>query len=170
MEAERTESSLGSGVAKSAATATAGLDLQLGQKIPNQSEDATVGAASSKIQRNTPAFSQLVRNTNADIVFKDEEGTGADRMMTSKLAEKSNTLATLVKNEWSGVKLRITEAWDEDNEHSAHSTHYEARAVDLTTSDLDGSKLGHLARLAVQAGFEWVFYENAAHIHASMSK
>jgi len=145
-------------------------DLVLGQKVPNQAERDVVGAATTKIRRNTAEFNALTRNTNTDVIFKNEEGTGADQMMTSKLSDKVNALATLVKNEWSGVKLRITEAWDENDEHGANSVHYEARAVDITTSDIDGSKLGRLGRLAVNAGFEWVFFENSSHIHASVSR
>lgn len=145
-------------------------DLNVGDKVPNMSEKDAVGAASQKIVRDTPEFAALVKNTNPDIVFKDEEGTGADHMMTSLLKEKVDALAALVKAEWPGVKLRITEAWDEDNEHSANSVHYEARGVDLTTSDLSAAKLGRLGRLAVDAGFGWVFYEDASHIHASVKK
>jgi len=153
-----------------AATALAAGDLILGQKVPNRAERDVVGASTTKIVRGTQAFAALVENTNPDIVFKDEEGTGADRMMTPKLKSKIDTLATLVKNEWPGVKLRITEAWDENNEHGPHSVHYEARGADLTTSDRDGAKLGRLGRLAVDAGFEWVFFENSAHVHASVSR
>jgi len=29
--------------------------------------------------------------------------------------------------EWSGGKVRVTEAWDEDDEHSGQALHYEAR-------------------------------------------
>lgn len=151
-------------------TMESGDPLTLRQKVPNQSEAQTVGAATTKILRGTPEFNALVKNENPAIVFKDEEGTGADRMMTSKLKAKLDALADLVKTEWRGVKLRVTEAWDEDNEHSANSVHYEARGVDITTSDQDGDKLGRLGRLAVDAGFDWVFYENAQHIHASMKK
>ncbi len=145
-------------------------DLQVGDMIPNKSERDVVGAATTIIKRGTPEFQALTKNTNADVDFKDEEGTGADRMMTAKLSANVNTLASLVKSEWPGTKLRITEAWDENMEHGTNSVHYEARAADLTTSPVDGNKLGRLGRLAVNAGFDWVFFENALHIHVSKAK
>lgn len=58
--------------------------LVLGQYVPNRSElsIAASGPAQGKISRDSPAFKDLVENYNEDIVFKDEEGTGADRIMT----------------------------------------------------------------------------------------
>ncbi|WAC02650.1 D-alanyl-D-alanine carboxypeptidase family protein [Lacinutrix neustonica] len=145
--------------------------LNLGEHLPKEKELDVVGRISGKILRGTPEFDALVKNDNAKIIFKDEEGTGADRYMTSKMSEKLNAPADLVIQEWGPeIKLRLTEAWDENNEHATSSVHYEGRGADLTTSDRDGNKLGRLAGLAVLAGFDWVLYEDKYHVHVSMKK
>lgn len=144
--------------------------LTLGQKVPAAKETEVVGAIAKRIQRGDPEFAQLVSNTNPDIVFKDEEATAADRMMTAKLKAKLDALAGLVRSEWPGVKLRVAEAWDENGEHAGQSIHYEGRAADITTAPPDAGKLGRLGRLAVDAGLAWVFYENASHVHVSVAK
>jgi hypothetical protein len=143
-------------------------DLKQGDKVPNTPEVAAVGAFVKRINRDDPDFAKLVSNANAAIVFKDEEGTGADRMMTPTLKTALDKLAILVAAEWNGVKLRVTEAWDENGEHATKSLHYEGRGADLTTSPVDGTKLGRLGRLAVNAGLGWVFFEDSSHIHVSV--
>lgn len=145
--------------------------LQRGRQVPNISEEDAIGAVTKRISRRRPEFRQLTRNDNSDIVFKDEEATGADRMMTRRLAERLNRLAKLVEAEWGkDVQLRVTDAWDEQGEHGPESAHYEGRAADLTLSDLDATKLGRLGYLAVQAGFDWVFFEDRAHLHVSVRR
>jgi hedgehog signaling domain-containing protein len=142
--------------------------LPRGRAVPGMSEQEAIGPVLGKIARRSPDFERLVVSTDADIVFKDEETTGADRMMTPRLKKGLERLSRSVREEWPGLRLRVTEAWDENDEHGTLSAHYEGRAADLTTSDQDRRRLGRLAWLAVEAGFDWVYFEDDTHVHVSV--
>jgi hypothetical protein len=144
--------------------------LRLGDRIPDSTEAQAVGAIEARATRDATSFAKLVRCDDARIVFKDEEGTRADRMMTPRLRSRLSRLGELVQRRWPSLSLRVTEAWDEDGEHGPASLHYEGRAADVTTSDRDPAKLGELARLAVEAQLDWVFYESTTHVHVSVKR
>jgi hypothetical protein len=147
-----------------------GDELNLGERVPRMSEQDAIGRVLVRVSREMPDYRSLSRSRSGEIVFKDEESTGADRMMTPRLERRLLLLHRLVRREWDGVSLRVTEAWDENGEHGPWSAHYEGRAVDMTTSDMDTTKLGRLAYLAVEAGFDWVYFEDRTHVHASVRR
>jgi hypothetical protein len=144
--------------------------LRIGDRIPEGTEASVVGALETPVVRGSPAYARLVRCDDERVLFKDEEKSGADRMMTPRLRARLLDLAERVEERWPEVTLRVTETWDEEREHGRTSLHYEGRAADLTTSDLDPRKLGWLAKLAVDAGFDWVFYEDETHVHVSVRR
>jgi hypothetical protein len=144
--------------------------LAIGERVPNEAESLVVGSADEPILRGTSAVKSLVMCDDCPFIFKDEERNKSDRVMTARLRKSLLQLSKLVKETWPKLELRVTEAWDDRREHGPGSVHYEGRAADITTSDQDPQKLGTLAVLAVRAGCDWVFYENAAHVHVSVKR
>lgn len=105
-----------------------------------------------------------------------------DYLMDPAAAAALLRLADLVAREWQdpltggpAFRVRVTEGFDSMHEHSARSTHYQGRANDLTlspvpaaTGDARRAYYGRLSRLAVCAGYDYVLFENQAHVHASV--
>lgn len=144
--------------------------LQIGQRVPNEAESRVVGPANEPVKRGREGFAQLVSCNDCPFVFKNEERNQSDHMMTPRLRQSLLQLSKLVRKTWPKLELRVTEAWDDRREHGPDSLHYEGRAADITTSDQDPAKLGVLAALAVKAGFDWVYYEDATHVHVSVKR
>ena len=131
-----------------------------------------------------------------NVSFKNEETAGAwhrnavagqsyrdeDFLMDPNAEAALTVLQDLVAREWydpytgeSVTQLRLTEAFDSMVEHSRLSTHYQGRGIDLTLTPVPAPGAqnrrfwyGRLARLSVCAGFDYVFYENNLHVHASV--
>ena len=167
--------------------------LRVRERVPNLDESLVVGDVpiESRIPRET-AFSVLadmrfVPGSNI-IVFKNEERHASpplfhdeDYLVDPRLAGPLVELARDVLAQWvdpigggPAFRLRVTDAYDSMIEHSVHSNHYRGRAVDLTLSPVPAAHrpsrahyYGHLARLSVCAGFDFVHFENQHHIHAS---
>lgn len=66
------------------------------QHVPNVSENTinASGFQEGRISRDHEKFKDLETNYNEDIIFKDDEGTGADRVMT----QVSDHLCTSLSN------------------------------------------------------------------------
>lgn len=144
--------------------------LSLRERVPDGGENEIVGSIGEPVTRKDVEWRRLVQCQSPLVLFKDEERTGADRRMTPRLCDKLADLGKRVARRWPGIKLRVTEGWDEDREHGRGSLHYAGRAADLTTSDMDPAKLGRLAELAVDAQCDWVYYEDRTHVHVSVKR
>lgn len=151
-------------------------ELRLGAHVPSSGEVAASGIGEA-IVPDTPEYDALVTSNSNDIIFKD----GLTNRMTPRMRDRLHSLAARVKAEFPGYKLRIQSLWrPKPADPEYRSLHWEGRAVDMTVmlddpsniaaNQDDGKKLGRLAALAVESGFDWVFFENDEHVHASVRR
>lgn len=138
-----------------------------------------------RISRGTTDFDRLGNLTSIwqsiGGSFKDEEPTpylGDDHRINSDLLPSVSQFTNLIQEarKQGGLNdgaLVITEAFDEEGEHSRNALHYEGRAIDIAASD---TILRPLTGLALLAGFDWVYYEvirdpkshsHVSHLHVS---
>ncbi len=82
-----------------------------------------------------------------------------EQLVRFLLAERSRLADT-----WGSTLFSIDEAYDSTGVHGLRSLHSEGRALNLSVN-ADGA--GRLAGLAWLAGFDWVSFDEAGHVHAS---
>lgn len=95
-----------------------------------------------------------------------------DHIIHKAMREPLTRLVNLLEQR--GGKLKVHDAFraaDKNKIHMANSLHCEGRAIDLTCESYD---LGELAKLAWQAGFDFVLYEkpksSGLHLHCSVKR
>lgn len=96
-----------------------------GQTYPNANEIDTCGNIRDIIRRNSARFRKiLVRNTNSEIVFANDDC----RRMTARAKSKLDVLGSRVQRQWSNVKLKVLLAWtDQVIPQAPISLHYEGQ-------------------------------------------
>jgi len=96
-----------------------------GQTYPNANEIDTCGNIRDIIRRNSARFRKiLVRNTNSEIVFANDDC----RRMTARAKSKLDVLGSRVQRQWSNVKLKVLLAWtDQIIPQAPTSLHYEGQ-------------------------------------------
>lgn len=112
-----------------------------------------------------------------------EHDTEDDHSMNAAIVEPFRRLVNLAAAAEPGYQLRVQECYRAAGVHAPKSLHCEGRALDLTFERLEGEKLTpfekvavyeSLAKLCWQAGFDWVYYEQARgtgpHVHASVRR
>lgn len=95
--------------------------FRLYQRYPDKDEIAVCGNIRDVIRRNSGRFRKiLVRNTNSEIVFANDDC----RRTTARAKSKLDVLASRVIRKWGNVRLKVIKAWT-DQISQKNSLHYE---------------------------------------------
>eukprot|EP00961_Rhodomonas_salina_P067164 901745-Rhodomonas_salina.1 len=112
---------------------------------------------------------------HADIQYTDlnttESQPRSNCLVTRELGDALDILERQISAAWPNTHLRVIGTWNAP-EHGDTSLHSEGRAADIVVSGEDGSVLGRVAAMAVNAGAGWVKYVSGKcgalpHIHIS---
>lgn len=89
-----------------------------------KSEIEVCGNIRDVIKRNSARFLKiLVRNTNSEIVFSNDDA----RRMTARAKSKLDVLASRVASRWDGKKVKVLKAWTDVVVPNKISLHYEGK-------------------------------------------
>lgn len=101
------------------------------QKYPqSKSEIEVCGNIRDVIKRNSARFLKiLVRNTNSEIAFQNDDA----RRMTARAKSKLDVLASRVQARWRGNKVKVLKAWTDVVVANSISLHYEGKYENMNT-------------------------------------
>uniref|UniRef100_A0A4W3I343 Hedgehog protein n=1 Tax=Callorhinchus milii TaxID=7868 RepID=A0A4W3I343_CALMI len=136
------------------------------QYIPNVAEK-TLGASGryeGKITRNSERFKELTPNYNPDIIFKDEEDSGADRLMTQVQQPGLMNLSSL-GHVWKGLKIVLSQAFEEIGANSLPTLRSHKLSIEVSTSQRRRKKKTQAVQTAGEAGNRWMFRISLSRLH-----
>lgn len=151
----------------------------IGDRIPNVTETEASGGLRDVIAVGSPDYALLVNNVNPAIHF-EEDLLGISHLMTSRLHAKLDLLVSLMQDATAvfgtdSPLLNVSRAYrfppmPAGTIPAAVSLHNEARAARLSLGAGVQGNLSELMRFAQAAGFDWVHYADAWHLHVSVTQ
>ena len=116
----------------------------------------------------------VVRFVDTRVWFDSDNKTNPaedDHIIHRAVEVPLKRLVNLLEKKDAKAKLKVHDAYRPTGIHMERSLHREGRAIDLTC---EGISLSELAKLAWQAGFDWVYYEkpksSGEHLHCSVKR
>jgi hypothetical protein len=142
--------------------------LSLGDTNPASDEETAVGPVRNFVTPDCSRFNDLVVNDNEDITFLDDSEYA--RYMTQRLSEKLNLLEDLVSVAFAGnFSLVVRDGYQAPSVDSDPTTFNEGRSARVTlTPTPSESDIAQLSRLAINARFDWVFFEDSQFLRVSV--